>query len=115
MVTLIIDAYKTWRGKLYPWPEGGTEADPWEAMLFVLIREEGDAFGLVRHGHNELVVHHKPGSGVGAKVDVNQQVIVAGTQQTGHVLVFNGIEELRFIHVAAQGVGHPVVPKGTDG
>lgn len=99
---------------MHPWPEGGAEANPGEAMLFVLIREKGDALSLLCHGHDELTVHHEPGSGIGAKVDVNQQVIVAGTQQTGHVLVLDGVEELRFIHVAAQGVGHPVVPKSTD-
>lgn len=115
LVAVVIDAHKTGGGKLYPWPEGGAEANPREAMLFVLIREEGDALGLLRHGHDELTVHHEPGSGVGAQVDVNQQVIVAGPQQTGHVLVLDGVEQLGFVHVAAQRMRHPVVPEGADG
>ncbi|KAL0608614.1 Zinc finger protein 714 [Plecturocebus cupreus] len=68
--------------------------------------EQGNALGLLRHGDNVLVVHHEPGSGIGAQVDVNQQVIVASAQQTRHVLVLDGVEELRFIHVAAQGMSH---------
>lgn len=115
LVTFIVNAYKTGGGKLYPWPKGGAEANPREAMFFVLIREKGDALGLLRHGHDELTVHHEPGRGVGAKVDVDQQVIVAGAQQTGHVLVLDGVEQLRLIHVAAQGMCHPVVPKSADG
>lgn len=114
LVTFIINAYKTGGGKLYPWPEGGAQANPREAMFFVLVREKGDALGLLRHGHDELTVHHEPGRGVGAQVDVNQQVIVASAQQARHVLVLDGVEKLRLIDMAAQGVRHPVVPKSAD-
>ena len=115
LVTLGINADKTRGGKLHPRPEGGAEADAWEPVLFLLIREEGDALRLLGHGDDELVVHHEPGGGVGAEVDVNQQVVVAGAQQAGHVLVLDGVEQLRLVHVAAQGVGHPVVPERADG
>ena len=115
LVTLVINADKTRGGKLHPRPEGGAEADAREAVLFVLVGEEGDALRLLRHGDDELTVHHEPGGGVGAEVDVNEQVVVAGAQQAGHVLVLDGVEQLRFVHVAAQGVGHPVIPKRADG
>lgn len=115
MITFIANAHKTRGGKLHPRPEGGAEANAWETMFLVLIGEEGDALCLLCHRDNELIVHHEPGSGIGAEVYVNQQVIIASTQQARHVLVLNGIEQLRFIHVAAQCMGHPVIPKGTDG
>ena len=115
LVALGINADKTRGGKLHPRPEGGAEADAREPVPLVLTREEGDALGLLGHGDDELAVHHEPGGGVGTEVDVDQQVVVAGAQQAGHVLVLDGVEQLRFVHVAAQGVGHPVVPERAHG
>lgn len=114
LITVVANAHETRGGKTHPRPEGGAKAYAWEAMFLILIREEGDALCLLCHRDDEFVVHHEPGGGIGAEVDVNQQVIVASSQQARHVLVLNGVEQLRFVHVAAQGVSHPMIPKGAD-
>lgn len=62
--------------------QGGAEADAWQAVFLPLIGEQGDALGLVRHGNNVLAVHHKASCGVAAQVDVNEEVVVARTEQT---------------------------------
>lgn len=114
LIALIANAHETRGGKLHPRPERRAEADARETVFLVLIGEEGDALRLLCHRDNELIVHHEPGGGIGAEVDVDEQVIVASTQQARHVLVLDGIEQLRFVHVAAERMGHPMIPEGAD-
>lgn len=75
LITFGINADKTREEKLHPRPEGGAEADAREPVLFLLIREEGDALVSSVMGRSELIVHHEPGGWRGAEVDVNQQVV----------------------------------------
>lgn len=62
--------------------QGSTEANAWEAVFLLLIREQSDALCFVCHGNNVLVVHHEASRGVAAQVDVDKEVVVASTKQT---------------------------------
>lgn len=46
-------------------------------------------------------------------MNANEQVIETRSEEARQILVVDGIEELREVHVAAQGIGNPAVPQGT--
>lgn len=74
--------HKTWGWKVHPGSQRGAEADSWESVFLLLIREQSDAFRFIRHGHNVLFVHHEASCGVAAQVNVNEEVIVTRAKQT---------------------------------
>lgn len=45
----------------------------------------------------------------------DQDIIEALSQHARQVLVVNGVEELRLVQVAAEGVSNAGVPQGTEG
>lgn len=48
-------------------------------------------------------------------MDTDEKVVVAAAERTGQVGVLDGVEELRFVHVAAQRMGHTIVAQGAYG
>ena len=74
-----------------------------------------DAERLLRHGDDEFPVGAQSSPFGRLQVDADEQVVVAAAQRSGQVGVLQGVEELGFIHVAAQGVSHPVVAEGAHG
>lgn len=51
-------------------------------MFLLLIGKESDAFGFLCHRDDVLVVHHEASCSIAAQVDVDKEVVVAGTKQT---------------------------------
>lgn len=64
---------------------------------------------LIRHGHNKLLVSHEAVSLGRLQVHGDEQVVVAAADRARQVRVLDSVEELRLVHMAAEGVGHTVV------
>lgn len=96
-------------------PEAGGEADAGQGVGLLCVGVELDAQRLLGHGHDELPVGAQPGALGRLQVDADEQVVVAAAQRAGQVRVLGGVEQLRLVHMAAQGVSHAVVAQSADG
>lgn len=74
--------------------------------------EEGDCSGLRREGHDVLGEHGAPAAAGTLQVDADEEVVVASAQRARQVRVFQGVQQLRLVHVAAQRMRHAVVAQG---
>lgn len=74
--------------------------------------EEGDRSGLRREGHDVLGEHGATAAAGTFQVDADEQVVVASTQRARQVRIFQGVQQLRLVHVAAQSMRHAVVAQG---
>lgn len=72
-----------------------------------------DGACLICHGHNKLLVSHEAVPLGRLQVHGDEQVVVAAADWARQVRVLYSIEELRLVHVAAEGVGYTVVSQST--
>lgn len=84
-------------------------------MGLLRIRVELNAQSFFTHGHNELFVCAQARTLGRLQVDADEQVVVAAAKRSGQEGVLDGIEQLRLVHVAAQGMSHSVVAKCAHG
>lgn len=81
--------------------KAGGKANTRERMSFLCIGIELDTESLFSHGHYKLPVGAQTCPFGRLQVDADEQVIVATAERSRQVGVLNGIEKLRFIHMAA--------------
>lgn len=102
-------------------PQRGGDADARKAVAAGTIvcpfsrREEGDGTGLRSEGHNVLREHGAAAAAGTLEMDADEEVVVACTQGAGQVRVFQGVQQLCLVHVAAQSMCHAVVAQGAHG
>lgn len=84
-------------------------------MTLRVVREEADASRLVRYWDYKLVVHHEMGLFARFQVNADEDVVKAFTQLTRQVLIINGVQKLRLVKMATEGVSNTVVAQGTKG
>ncbi len=59
--------------------------------------------------------HGLPGTGVGTKVGVDEEIVVTCPQMTWHSRALQGEQELWLVHVAAEGVAYMCVSMSWKG
>lgn len=79
------------------------------------MSRQRDGARLIRHGNDELLVGHESVPLGRLQVHGDEQVVVATADRSRQVRVLDCVEELRLIHVAAEGVGYAVVSQSTHG
>lgn len=101
--------------------QGGCDPNARQAMAAGAIFrattgwEKRDGSGLLCERHNVLREHGATAAAGAFEVDADEEVIVACTQRTRQVRVFQSMQQLCLVHVAAQGMSHAVVAQGAHG
>lgn len=95
------------RGKMEFGSKTCSEANPGQSTRLISVQSNTACF--IRHRNNKLLVGSQPVPLGRLQVHADEQVIEAAPHWPRQVGVLYGIEELRFIHMAAQSVSHTVV------